>query len=179
MKKGQLFVGSAIILIGLVVLLGMIFNINIGIFFCPMVLIILGAWLLLRPVLAGSAAHAEFRLIGESRREGDWQVTNEEFWMGIGNIELDLTNARIPDGETYLRFYGFVGDVSLRIPKDLAYSISVSSFVADAHILDYHRESVFTAIDMQSQGYASAAQKLKIELMYFVTDLKLKTPSLP
>ena len=112
-NRGQVVFGLIVILIGVSLLIGNVFRIDVGKFFWPVVLILVGVWLLTGARLGGPGRAIEQRILGEIRREGHWQVKNEEFWCLVGEIELDMSAADIPLGETRLRTLGFVGEVEL------------------------------------------------------------------
>ena len=60
----QIFVGIAIITIGLIALLGSLFDIDLGRFLCPTVLILAGVWLLVRPKMARPGTAFTTKLLG-------------------------------------------------------------------------------------------------------------------
>ena len=80
----QIFVGVAITAIGLIALLGSIFDIDLGRFLCPTVLILAGVWLLVRPRMARPGTAFTTRLLGDVRRRGEWQVAEEDIPLGVG-----------------------------------------------------------------------------------------------
>jgi lia operon protein LiaF len=175
-SKWQIYVGIFIILIGLMSLIGVVFDVDVGVFCAPMGLIALGVWLLLRPRLAGPDTAVRLRLLGDVRRRGDWQVTDEEIWVIIGNVRLDLSSADVPLGETKIRVFGFVGEVSVLVPEGVGVSISSSSFVTDARIFGQKRDGIFYPVTFASEGYERAERKVQLETMHFVVNLRVRRP---
>lgn len=173
-NKWQIFIGGTITLIGLMSLAGTIFKVDIGAFCFPMGLILLGLFLLLRPQLIGPDTSAQLKLLGDVRRYGDWQVSDEEIWIGVGNVRLDMTDANIPAGETLIRLFGFVGDVRLLVPESIGVSVSSTSFVTDARVLGQRRDSFLTPIHFASKGYETAEHKVRLEMNYFVGNLRVR-----
>jgi lia operon protein LiaF len=173
-NRGALFIGSLLVVFGLVLLLGNLLNINIWALCWPIGLILVGAWLLLRPRLALPGTSVNIRFIADDKRYGVWQAGNEEFWSFIGDIRLDLTQADIPSGETTLQMYGFVNDLDILVPQDLGLSISSIAFLTSARI-NGHRSDRFLMTDTYTSGnYASAERKIRLETYSFVTDLDVK-----
>jgi hypothetical protein len=173
-NQGQMFIGALIIVIGLMFLIGNVFNIDVGALCWPTGLILLGVWLLLRPRLIGPGTALRWRLFGPIRRDGAWQVTEEEMWLFVGDVILDLTRAEIPPGETAIRVFGFVGNVRLLVPEGVGASVSSTSFITDARVLGQRRESFLAPLHLTSEGYETAERKIRLETTFFVADLRVK-----
>jgi len=173
-NQSQLFFGGFLILIGVLFLLGTLFQINAWALCWPTLLIVVGGLLLLRPVLAGPGQAVNFVLLGNVHRDSAWPVQNQEFWMGIGDVDLDFTRAEIPAGETHLRFYSFIGDVDMLVPETLGFALTANGFITDAKIAGNKEDSFLTPITYQSPNYTSAERKIKVELLSFITDLKIR-----
>lgn len=174
-NRGELIVGGGLVLLGLAFLLGTVFHINVWAFCWPAVLIGLGVWLVMQPQLRGGAGSAsEVRLLGDLRRRGTWTVANEELWLGVADVDLDLTQAVIPPGETVIRIYGFVGDVKVYAPRDAGISVRASGFVLDTELFGHDYEGILNPIEAASEGYAQAERRVRIEMSCFVADLKVR-----
>jgi lia operon protein LiaF len=172
--KWQVYIGILVTLIGLMFLIGAIFDVDVGAFCWPIGLIALGIWLLLRPQLVGPDMAARLKLLGDIRRRGEWPVADEEMWVGIGDVNLDLTSADIPVGETTLRILGFVGDVKVRVPQGVGVSVSSTSFVTDARIFGEKRDGIFFPVHFASQDYDTAERKIRLETAHFVMSLRVR-----
>ena len=173
-NKGQLVFGLVIVLVGVTLLIGNLFHVNVWSFIWPLAFIALGAWLLLHPPTVRSGARVQHRLLGDIRRRGEWQVTDEEFWVLVGDIKLDMTDAEIPQGETLIRTYGFVGSVKLIVPEGIGVSASSTAFVTDAKILGHKQENFLTPLHSISDDYEVAERKIRLECSAFVADLKVR-----
>lgn len=173
-NQGQMFIGGAIILVGLLFLIGNAFHIDVGVLCMPLALILLGVWLLLRPYLAGPGTALGWALFGPIRRSGAWQVTDQEWWLFVGDVILDFTQAEIPAGETVLRIFGFVGNIRLHVPEGVGVALSSLAFITEARILGEKRSSMFSPLHLTSEGYELAERKVRLELTFFVADVKAK-----
>jgi len=171
--KWHIYIGGAITLIGLMFLIGSIFKVDVGAFCFPVGLILLGVFLLLRPQLVGPDTSVQLRLLGDVRRSGNWQVAEEEIWIGVGNVKLDMTEADIPVGETRIRVFGFVGDVRLLVPEKVGVSVSSESFFTDARVLGRKRDSFLAPMRFASENYETAERKVQLEMSYFVGNLRV------
>jgi len=173
-NKGQLIVGLVIVLIGLTLLVGNLLHVNLWDFFWPLVLIGLGVWMLLRPRTVRTGTKVQQRLLGDIRRSGGWQVTDEEFWILIGDLKLDMSSAQIPEGETLIRTYGFVGDVKLVVPEGVGVSVSSTAFVTDSKVLGRKQDTFLATFRFASDNYETAERKIRLESTAFVTDLRIR-----
>jgi lia operon protein LiaF len=173
-NRGALFIGSLLVVFGLALLLGNLLNINIWALCWPIGLILVGAWLLLRPRLALAGTSVNIRFIADEKRNGVWQAGNEEFWSFIGDIRLDMTQADIPPGETTLQIYSFVSDLDILIPQDVGLSITSTAFLTSARINGHKSDRFLMSDTYTSENYASAERKIRLEAYSFVTDLDAK-----
>ena len=173
-NKGQLYMGAVLVLIGVIFALGEFFDISIGRFIWPLALILLGLWLVIRPQMVGSDTTVRQKILGDIRRKGAWPVTNEEIWLGVGDVRLDMTEADIPLGETKLQIYGFVGDVALRVPEGVGVAVSSRAFITDAKVLGQKQDHFLSPVHLTSDDYETAERKIRLETGFFIVDLKVQ-----
>jgi lia operon protein LiaF len=170
----ELLVGSILLILGVIWLGGNILGVDIWALCWPAGLILLGAWLLVRPRLTKDGGRVQFLLFGDVRRSGDWSFTNEEIWMGIGDVDLDLTRAYIPPGESILRVFSFISDIDLLVPEGTGVSLTSYAFVTDSKIFDRKKDSFILPLELESEGYSTAGQKVRVEVFGFINDIKAK-----
>jgi lia operon protein LiaF len=175
-NSGVLFFGTLLILIGVLILAGSIFDVNVWNFIWPVILILLGVWLLVRPRLAGSMGTANFLFFNNLRRKGAWPVKSEEIWVFLGDVFMDLTSADIPLGETVYRIYGFIGDVDLVVPQDVGVSVSSAAFINEIKVFGKKQSSILFPIEATSEAYATAERKIRLDVAFFISDVKIKPP---
>ena len=169
-----LFFGIFIVVIGLLLLAGSIFQINTGQFCLPVGLILLGAFLLIRPRIVPPNTAVSQKLLGEIERSGPWQARDEEYWVFVGDLDLDLTQADIPLGETRLRLFGFVCDTDIIVPSDVGVSVSSTAFVSDLKLWNGKREAFLAPAREVSENWETAERKLRIEAAFFVADVDVR-----
>ena len=172
--RNHLIFGTGLILLGALVLISNLFHIDFGMFCWPSFLILAGAWLLLRPRLIREGDHFDVRIFGNVYRSGTWSVSDQEHWGFITDMNLDLTQAEIPDGESAIRINSFVGDVDLLAPADLALSIRANGFVTDVRFKNKRYGGFLVPVNVASEGYSEAARRVRIDLACFVGDLKVR-----
>ncbi len=170
----ELLVGSILLILGLIWLGGNILGVDVWSLCWPAALILLGVWILVRPRLTKDGGRAQVLLFGDVRRSGAWNFTNEEIWMGIGDVDLDLTRAYIPPGENILRVFSFISDIDLLVPAGTGVSLTSYAFVTDSRILDRKKDSFILPVEVESEGYSAAEQKVRVEAFGFINDIKIK-----
>lgn len=172
--RTQVFIGGSLVLVGSIFLLGNLLDVDVWKFCWPTAIILLGVWLLFRPRLVGPDTRVRQRILGDIRRYGSWQVADEEIWIGIGDVKLDMTEADIPLGETCIRVFGFVGDVDLRVPQDVGVRLSSRAFVSEIEALGQKRDNFAGVFILLSENYDTAERKIRLETSFFVNDVDVR-----
>ena len=172
--RGQYYLGGILIFVGTLFLIARILDISAWSILWPLALVGLGSWLLIRHRHIEPGTTIRHKLFGDIHRRGDWQVTHEELRIFIGDIELDMTQAQIPQGETTIRLFGFIGDVDVFIPKGVGVSVSSSALIIDSKVLDRREEKFLSTIHATSDNYKTAKKKVRLETTYFIHDVTVK-----
>jgi predicted membrane protein len=155
--------------------LGSFFKINFWAICWPTALILTGIALLLSPRFINPGQNVKFQPLADVRRKGDWLVENEEIWLLVGDIRLDMTGAEIPVGETKIRTMGFVGDIRLTLPPDVGYRITSFAFLNELRTPEEGKSSTFVStVRRESEGYQEANRKIHLDGMYFVADIRVR-----
>ena len=170
-NKGQFYLGLAIIALGALFLLGDALDVRLGRFVWPLALIAAGAWFIIRPRTVEGGTGVSFRVLGDIKRRGHWTVANEELWQLIGDVELDLTSADVPEGETTLRLYGFVGDIDVYVPEDVGIVLHANAVVTDVKFFGEKQESIFAPVTLTSGNYERSARRVRLQTGHFVGDV--------
>jgi lia operon protein LiaF len=175
-KQTRMLVGLAFIVAGLMFLAGVVLRINVWTFCWPIGLIALGAWLLLRPSLASPGTRVRVHPLADVKRKGAWDVVNEEIWIFVGDVHLDFTQASLSPGESKIKLFGLVGEVTLVVPEGLPVSASSAAFLTDGTVYGEKQEQFVTVVQVEDDAYDSAAAKVKVESVFLVNTLKVKRP---
>lgn len=173
-NQGQILLGLAILVIGLVLLLGVWLEIEAGDLCWPTAFILAGLWLLIRPWVVPPDTTLETHLFGPMRRKGPWKVVPLESWLFVGDVDLDFTEAEIPAGETLIRCFGFVGTIRVLVPAGVGLSVTSTAFLTDAKMMGKKRSSFVVPVTMTNDGYTTAERRIRLEVTNFVADLKIK-----
>jgi len=181
--------GGALVFLGVVFLLDNLGYVDSDWFlgnFWPLLLIVVGIWLLARrsrwrhpsfetttessSSLSGSAAgdstgdHISYsEVFGNIRRE----ITSKQFTGGdcsvvFGDIRLDLTRAELAPGEQVLRFSSVFGNIRVELPRDVEYSVRANFIAGGINVKGDRRGGIFQNVAVRSNGYATAEKRLAI-----------------
>jgi hypothetical protein len=179
-NRNQMLIGSFFILAGGAWFVASLLHISFWAVCFPMGLIMLGVlFLVARPPLFGSTSEGGAHFVGDIVRGGEWTVKNEEFYMFVGNMRLDMSRAQFPSGETTIYLNAFVVDIDVNMPSDVAVSLSLTSFAADAELNSQHVERFLSGVQMSTPDYATAERKLRLVTTCFVGDVNVKMTTVP
>lgn len=80
----------------------------------PLILIFIGIGIL----KAGTITKNNWAIMGGIERRNDWKLSDQSYIALMGGIDLDLTVADIPEGETYLELTVIMGGIEIKAPND-------------------------------------------------------------
>ncbi len=179
-NRNQMLIGSFFILAGGAWLVASLLHISFWAICFPLGLIMLGLLLLgARPSLFGTTSESGAHFVGDIIRSGEWSVKNEEFWMFVGDVRLDMSRAQFMPGETTIYLNVFVADIDVIVPSDVAVSVSCTSFVTDAELNGQRAERFLTGVQMSTPDYVTAERKLRLVTTCFVSDVNVKLTPVP
>lgn len=108
-------------------------------------------------------------LIGDINMGRDrFELENMHLWNGIGDVDLDLRHAILPEGESKVLINGWIGDIDVIIPKDMPIYIEASVRIGSVRILDRYSAGVTKPHTYKSPGYDEATQKV-----HMIVELKI------
>lgn len=173
-NNGLVFLGLALVALGLMSIIGIVFGINLWSLCWPAALIAAGVWMLARPRLHFGGENVTIRPLADIKRFGAWQVRPEEIWIFVGDVELDLARAEIPQGITTLRIFGFVGDIDLFVPREVGLTVVSNAFISDARLDENKRESFLLPVELSTPNDPAAAQRVRVETFFFISEIKAR-----
>lgn len=184
MRNPFLFIfGLIVMLLGFAFLFDQAFGFDLVRFVWPIGLILAGLALILQrnkmPDYGVEIGKQNNAFISEVNRNGRWLVENESFSAFIADMTLDLSDADIPKGETIFALSGFIGDVSFRVPDDVAVMVSTSSFISEVSAPGKQEGGVLGPSKVVGDEYDTAVRKIRIEASYFISDISVQTSGYP
>ena len=176
-RSGEMLGALILILLGLAFLAGnlglLVLNWNLV---WPAFLVLLGVWLIWRafqpvPQFATGVPSWGF---GDYRPDlAGKELRQTEFSHGFGDFDLDLTRAVIPDGETFVRASHGLGDLTIVVPGDIPVRVKASAGLGDVFVLGERSEGLGPNANYESEGYAAATRKLKVEASVGLGEVKV------
>lgn len=106
-------------------------------------------------------------------RGPNWSVEPIHLNSAVVDYEFDFTWASIPEGETPITMSGWVGDLRILIPKDVAFTVNASAVAGDLHIGDQTRQGINPSIRYKTPGYDQAERRLSFDIHYRAVDLRI------
>ena len=148
----------------------------------PLLLIALGVYILLRQSKRANAPDVRGanvdRILGDIRLGGPgWQAQDNDIFALIGDVDVDLRQSVIPDGETKIHIRTLIGDVDVIVPTDVAVLAGASVAVGDVRVLDQRREGVFLDVSRSTPDYATATRKVHVEVDMIIGDAMIMRAS--
>lgn len=173
-KRNQQILAFFLIGLGALYFAANFINIDPGDLFWPIVFILIGVILIFRPksIVPDNSRHL---FAGDIQIGKNWQPADEEVRMFAGDIDIDLREIDLPEGQTNYVVRFFAGDITVFVPEDVGLKISSTGFVVEAKIDGSSTSNIMTGYDYTSENYADAAQKFNLETTSFAVDLKILT----
>ncbi|KAB3533819.1 cell wall-active antibiotics response protein [Alkaliphilus pronyensis] len=176
-SKGEFLSGAIIIFLG-IVFLGRntnLFYIDLSFFwrlFWPTIIILAGVSLLLGKRNIGKN---NFALMGSIEKNKEpWQLESGSYTALMGGIELDLTVADIPDGETVLDFTAIMGGIEVFVPKDVTVYCQGTVVLGGIELLDRSTGGILSSAKSE-QIITSSTKQIKIYCRTIMGGIDLKS----
>ena len=178
-RHGSLFWGVLLVVLGCIWLWN---NLDLGPridagSLWPLALIGLGVFIMLRQT--GRAGRWDWdghgenidQILGDIRLGGpNWQAQSKSFFTIIGDIDIDLRQSAIPEGETVFKVRSIIGDVEFLVPTDVAVYAGASVAIGELHIINERRDGFLLDVAQATPDYATATRKLRIEVEMLIGD---------
>jgi predicted membrane protein len=177
MRRSEIIIGSIVLGVGVLLLIGAIFDIDIWGLLCPAGLIGLGVWLIYRTRKDPREGDVNIKFVGDIRRSGSWQPQSEETWGFVLDSRLDFTEADLPAGETVLRVGAFVNAVKATVPANVGVAVQSMAFFTESRINGEKQETFFIPFTWESDNFTSAAKKIVLKPTCFVSEIKVEQVS--
>jgi len=167
-KLWRMFIGAALVLLGLLLLLGTLGVVRFGqvmAIFWPALLIVFGLFLLLRPGRRHVYHESGSPVVGELvLGKEPWELRDGETRMAVGRIYVDLRQARIQPGETKLTLGGGIGSIQVVVPQDLKVSVWAEVGVGSVNVLGEKADGLGRQLSYASVGYDGAEKRVKMKI---------------
>lgn len=96
-----------------------------------------------------------------------------EVAMFIGDLQIDLRGGKLNPGLNRMIVSGFLGDVIVLVPKDMAVFTHCSGFIGDVDLLGKRTSGFGNNVESQTTAYDAAESKLYIAVNTFIGDIRV------
>jgi predicted membrane protein len=122
-NPGAQAISLFIAVLGFILLAGNLnwFQVNLGTvfrFFWPVLIILIGLTIFLGRSFSGKTNVAILGAV-ERGKNTSWELESGSYLAFMGGVDLDLSHAIIPDGETHLDLTAVMGGIEIKVPDDL------------------------------------------------------------
>lgn len=136
----------------------------------PLILIVLGVWLLVKGRRLYWGERAEIKEGKKySKAFGDLKIDSTgqdphgtDVEMGFGDLEVNLTKAGFSDRENVIHLALGFGDIRVWLPSDVKVKVSSSCGAGDIDVLGKKADGLGRSVDYQDEDYDSVQKKLSI-----------------
>lgn len=127
----------------------------------------------------GNPHQSEFKssssFVGDvNRGPSNWVLEDTEISHGIGTVNLDLTQAIIPDREVHINVYGYIGDASIYLPPGLPFKAECSLSLGEITVLERNESGTPRLVQYESPGYDTATQKVNITVHWKIGEISIR-----
>jgi lia operon protein LiaF len=173
-NQQQLIIGAALLILGLLWTIGALTGVSIGRFLFPLLLIGLGVWFILRPQVGEPGARDRFKILGDVKLSETGQIEDQSMWIGIGDVDLDLSHAEVPIGETLIRAEGFVGDVKLIVPDGVGVKVQSVGLIVDTKVLGNKEDGFLSPVEITSPDWHDTERHVLLKTGHFIGDIQVR-----
>ncbi len=99
-------------------------------------------------------------------------LQNIEVGIFVGDIEIKLHDGNLAPGLNRMVISGFVGDIRILIPREMAVYVQASNFIGDIELVGRSTSGFGNNLDAQTANYQAAESKLFIASNQFVGDVR-------
>ena len=115
------------------------------------------------------------KLIGEYRHfQQSYALEDINIQTGFGDVQINLSDTIIPQGETVILIRGVIGNIDLNVPPDVGMSVQTSLLCGKMNLLKNSKTAFNLTQKYQSVDYKNSSRKIKIIISLLVGDIEVK-----
>jgi lia operon protein LiaF len=115
-----------------------------------------------------------FGIIGDIRLAGFTEVPDTiDKSLLIGDIVIDLSNARLPEGECHISVSALIGDIDIILPANFPVAANLSCLIGETTMDRRKSEGIAANIKHEDDHYANAPSRLSIHSRALIGDISV------
>ncbi len=143
-------------------------------FLLPAILIIIGISLL-RGKTAGGLSGGRIALMGGIEAgKAPWKLESSSYLAFMGGVDLDLTTAEIPDGETVLDLTAIMGGIDVKIPSNLPVIYEGTAVLGGVTFLNHEDGGLITSKKIEHRDGSNSSRVLRLQARAFMGGIEIK-----
>ena len=108
--------------------------------------------------------HVSLGMTHVGQRDDVWELEDRVYHHGIGEFHLDLSKARLREGETRLRIEGGLGDIQVLVPDSMAVYLDAQVRIGDIQLFGREAGGLDRSLTYRSEGYDATPRRLRIDM---------------
>jgi len=101
------------------------------------------------------------------------KLSNVEISMGIGDLELNLSEGILSTGLNRVIISGFIGDIRIFVPKKMSFFSHCSNFIGDIDLGGQKTSGFGNTLEHNTPDYDKAESKLYVAANNFIGNIKV------
>jgi hypothetical protein len=174
-NRTTLVIGIGLITLGIIAIFNTLFQINLWSILLPLLIIGIGLLIVFRPKTLDSNTNFIFKPLGDIDFLNSWQVSPQEIWFFVGSVELDFSQAIIPEGITQIKLFSFVGDIRIREPKSAGLKVSSKAFITDSKVHGHKQDHFLNTLNYTNPDYDNQSKKVIVDSWFFVGEIRVES----
>ena len=170
-SQGQVVLGIAMIVVGVLAILDRWLGISLGRVVFPLLLVALGVWVIVRPSRVAAGTRVSQQLFGDLVRRDT--VSDEDILLLLGDVKIDWLNAVWPDGSVHVRVSNLLGDVRVTVPRGVGVRVRSSALISSLRLEEQKKDTFATTIVLQTNDYEASLSRLDLEVTHLLGDVRV------
>lgn len=138
-------------------------------------LIALGVLAILAAIRVRRVRRRLHRAFGHVRSsESGWAVNDAVIQTALGDINLDLRDAELPDGDTTLTLLCWVGAIGVRAPRGIGLDVTAQAILGTVDALGRHEEGLIRDIHVQTPDFDGHARRLHLRMSTVIGEISVR-----
>ncbi len=150
------------------------FSINIWGLIWPSILILIGVSLLFG-FRNGNCSNVA--IMSGVERKDTWDLKNSSYFALMGGIELDLRQARIPEGTIHMNVTAFMGGINIIVPPELAVDCEGTAMLGGVEFFKKDSGGIISSLH-ETQGDVKGAKVVHISCFAALGGITVKSAAL-
>ena len=111
--------------------------------------------------------------MGDIERRGAWTVQDESLYVLVGDVSLDLTEARWSQSVSAITCYGLVGDVRVQAPQEVTVAVEATALVGEVYADGRHEELLWRRVALLLPGIGEPEHRVVIKVFGLAADVHI------